>query len=230
MSDPKLEFRRGSAEFKMGIDQLGQLEKWLTEHPQAIGIAFVGRSNVGKSTLINALLGNKTARTSKTPGRTRQVNIFEFKLNGLEEQRENRFYLYDLPGYGHAEVSKEMSKNWNKLLDTFFHLSSKLTLVINIQDARHPHQKVDQDFQEYIDSFTHEVMLVFNKLDKLKTQSDKAKLKNLQPSIFKAYKKVKSIHFVSAEKKDNLKALESNLINYLLQKQDVLMKDDFSLL
>lgn len=230
MANAKLEFRRGSAEFKMGIEKVEQLEKWLTENPQAIGIAFVGRSNVGKSTLINALLGNKTARTSKTPGRTRQVNIFEFKLNGLEEGRENSFFLYDLPGYGHAQVSKEMAKNWNVLLGTFFNLSSALTLMINIQDARHPHQQVDQDFQIFLDSFTHETMLVFNKLDKLKTQSERAKLRNLQPLLFKEYKKMKSIFFVSAEKKDNIEALESALINYLLQKQDVLKQGDFSLL
>lgn len=222
MSNQKLEFRRGSAEFKMGIEKMIQLERWLIENPNAIGIAFVGRSNVGKSTLINSLLGNKTARTSKTPGRTRQVNIFEFKLNGLEEGRENKFFLYDLPGYGHAEVSKEMAKNWTVLLDTFFTYSGNLTLLVNIQDARHPHQQVDQDFQEYIEGFTHETTLVFNKMDKLKTQSERSKLRNLQPQIFKEYKNVKGIHFISAEKKENTDALELSLINFLLQKQDAL--------
>src|SRR5690606_29004414 len=151
-----------------------------------------------------------------------QVNIFEFKLNGLEEGRENKFFLYDLPGYGHAEVSKEMAKNWTVLLDTFFTYSGNLTLLVNIQDARHPHQQVDQDFQEYIEGFTHETTLVFNKMDKLKTQSERSKLRNLQPQIFKEYKNVKGIHFISAEKKENTDALELSLINFLLQKQDAL--------
>jgi len=70
-----------SAQFKMGISNAAQLSEWLTANPEMIGISFVGRSNVGKSSIINSLFGSKTARVSKTPGRTREINIFEFQLS-----------------------------------------------------------------------------------------------------------------------------------------------------
>ena len=73
--------RPQSADFKMGISVVAQFEDWLSKNKEAIGVAFVGRSNVGKSSMINALFGGKTARVSKTPGRTREINIFEFELN-----------------------------------------------------------------------------------------------------------------------------------------------------
>lgn len=105
----------------MGISDIAQFETWLSEHRDIIGVSFVGRSNVGKSSMINALFGSKTARVSKTPGRTREINIFEFELNlNGKKSTLQPFYLIDLPGYGHAEVSKEMSKNWNELMGIFF--------------------------------------------------------------------------------------------------------------
>ena len=88
--------------------------------PDTPEYAFIGRSNVGKSSLINSFFGSKTAKTSKTPGRTRQINVFEISLAGMEEGKPNTFYLFDLPGYGHAAVSKAMSANWEKLMANFF--------------------------------------------------------------------------------------------------------------
>lgn len=223
MSEEKLEFKRGSAKFIMGIDTVAQLEHWLLSNPLAVGFALVGRSNVGKSTLINSLLGNKTARTSKTPGRTRQINIFEFEINGANQEEGSLFYLFDLPGYGHAEISKAMAKNWNELLQCFFEYSSKNTLIVNIQDARHPNQQVDQDFKDFIKNFDHDTMLVFNKLDKLKTQKERASLDKLKPFLIKTYKNVHSIYFVSAEDKKNLPQLEMSLINYLVHKKNLFL-------
>ena len=103
-----------TANFLMGISDPAQFEDWLNKNPNIIGVSFVGRSNVGKSSIINALFGSKTARVSKTPGRTREINIFEFEL-GLDGKKCQlpKFVLINLPGYGHAEVSKEMSKNIN---------------------------------------------------------------------------------------------------------------------
>ena len=125
---------------------------------------MVGRSNVGKSSLINSLFGQKTARTSKTPGRTQAINIFSFSLEGSEKV----YYLFDLPGYGHAQVSKKMGKDWSILMDTFFRVCGQGTLLINLQDCRHPLQKVDAEFGEYIAPMKHSIYLIFNKIDKLK--------------------------------------------------------------
>jgi GTP-binding protein len=216
-----MKIQKGKTEFLMGIDTIEQLQTWLNEHPFINGIAFIGRSNVGKSSLINSLFGKSTARVSKTPGRTRQVNIFSFNVENPETKTVESFYLFDVPGYGHADVSKEMARNWQGLLDTFFQLCSEKILLLNIQDARHPLQESDQVFHEYIKSFSLETYVLFNKIDKLKTQSERSKLKNKMPDIYNKFKWVKQIHFTSAEKGDGLPAVELAIINFVKRNSDM---------
>jgi GTP-binding protein len=215
--------KRGSAFFRYGISNAEQLSSWLQESPEIIGIAVVGRSNVGKSSLINSLFGSKTARTSKTPGRTREINIFTFDLEfeknkeGVQQRVEvPPLFLFDLPGYGHAEVSKEMAKNWEDLMAQFFTHLSRRIIMINIQDARHPNTDVDQEFQNFLKNYEFETKLIFNKIDKLKTQKERAALEKIKPLIYKEYKWVKDIHFVSAENGKGLKSLENSLVDSLL--------------
>lgn len=205
----------------MGIDTIEQLQTWLNEHSFINGIAFIGRSNVGKSSLINSLFGKSTARVSKTPGRTRQVNIFSFNVENRETKTVESFYLFDVPGYGHADVSKEMAKNWQQLLDTFFQLCSEKILLLNIQDARHPLQDSDLVFHDYIKSFNLETYVLFNKVDKLKTQSERSKLRNRMPEIYQKFKWIKQIHFTSAEKGDGLPAVELAIINFVKRNSDM---------
>ncbi len=210
-----MNIQKGNTEFLMGIDTIEQLKTWLNENPFVNGIAFIGRSNVGKSSLINSIFGKSTARVSKTPGRTRQVNIFNFKVEDKETKSVEDYFLFDVPGYGHAEVSKEMARNWQNLLDTFFNLCSEKILLLNIQDARHPLQESDELFHDYIKSFDLETYLLFNKMDKLKTQSERSRLKNLMPDIYKRFKWVKQIHFTSAEKGDGLPAVEQSIVTFV---------------
>ena len=212
-----MQIQKGNTEFLLGIDKIDQLQTWLNENPFANGIAFIGRSNVGKSSLINALYGKSTARVSKTPGRTRQVNIFSFIVYDKENKSEQKFFLFDVPGYGFAEVSKEMAANWQNLLDTFFRMCSEKILLLNIQDSRHPLQEPDTIFHQYIKSFELETYVIFNKIDKLKTQSERSRLKNLMPAIYKEFKWVKQIHFASAEKGDGIPALEMAIINFVMR-------------
>lgn len=209
-----MNIQKGKTEFLLGIDKIEQLTAWLNEHNFISGIAFIGRSNVGKSSLINSLFGKSTARVSKTPGRTRQVNVFRFSIEDPVTKTEESYYLFDVPGYGHADVSKEMALNWQNLLDTFFRLCSEKILLLNIQDARHPLQESDLVFHQYIKSFSLETYLLFNKMDKLKTQSERSKLKNQMPSIYQKFKWVKQIHFTSAEKGDGIDAVEQAIINF----------------
>jgi GTP-binding protein len=215
-----------SASFKMGISSPAQFEEWLTAHPDIIGISMVGRSNVGKSSIINSLFGSKTARVSKTPGRTREINIFEFELslNGKKSELPP-FYLIDLPGYGFAEVSKDMSKNWDELMGAFFaHLSAGM-MLINLQDARHPNQDADKQFHKFLKNFTRNAILVFNKIDKLKTQKERAVLEKLKPSLSKEYKWIRQMYFASAESKKGLIEVEDAIIAHLLEELEIRKTD-----
>ncbi len=206
---------RGQTNFEMAIDSIKQMQGWWEHNQDVIGLAMVGRSNVGKSSLINALFGNKIAKISKTPGRTQKINIFTFELHGSEQ----KYYLFDLPGYGHAEVSKTMKKNWEALMGAFFEGLNRKTLLFNIQDARHPNQTSDQEFYHYVKATEFEIFLVFNKIDKLKKQKERAALNKLKPQIYKEFKFVKQIFFVSAEKKTECHLLEESLKNFILGKE-----------
>jgi GTP-binding protein len=214
------EILRSSTKFQYGMSSPEQLENWLQENPEIFGFSLIGRSNVGKSSTINSLFGNSVARISKTPGRTREINIFTFEISedGKKVEGLPPLYLFDLPGYGYAEVNRQMSRNWEELMGTFFQSISNDVIMLNIQDARHPNQKADLKFQDYLKNFDFETFLIFNKLDKLKTQKDRAKLNNLKPQLFKQFKWVKQIFFISAEKKQGIQPLESSLINTIFQK------------
>ena len=212
-----VEIIRGSANFRFGMSNPEQLQSWLEENQGLTGFGFVGRSNVGKSSLINALYGKKVARTSNTPGRTREINIFEFEIGDGADRVDEKFWLFDLPGYGYAQVNKEMSRKWEVLMGLFFTNLPENVNLINIQDARHPNQKADKEFHQYLKNFDTSTTLVFNKMDKLKKQKDKAALNKLKPQLFKEYKWVKDIHFVSAESGEGLQSLHDSMIAHLLQ-------------
>jgi GTP-binding protein len=214
--------RSQSAEFKMGISQVSQFEQWLSEHRDAIGVSFVGRSNVGKSSMINALFGGKTARVSKTPGRTREINIFEFELNFNGKKTDlQKFFLIDLPGYGFADVSKDMSKNWNELMGAFFAEVSESMLLVNLQDARHPDQDADRQFYDFIKRYTRKTILVFNKIDKLKTQKERNVLEKLKPILSKDYKWIRQMYFASAESKKGVPQVEEAIITHFLEELEM---------
>ena len=101
-----------------------------------IEVAFAGRSNAGKSSALNALTNQKLARTSKTPGRTQLINVFDI--------RENR-RLIDLPGYGFAKVPIEMKKQWQRSLGEYLQERQSLKGLVVLMDIRHPLKDLDQD-------------------------------------------------------------------------------------
>jgi GTP-binding protein len=124
-------------------------------------IAFAGRSNVGKSSLLNALTGRTSlARTSHTPGRTRQLNFFD--LGG-------RAMLVDLPGYGYAEAPKGEIKRWNELIKLYLRGRSSLRRTCLLIDARHGMKEVDRPLMKMLDEAAVSFQVVLTKADKVKT-------------------------------------------------------------
>ena len=122
-------------------------------------IAFAGRSNVGKSSLINALTNRKTlARVSNTPGRTRDINLFELGA---------RLTIADLPGYGFAKVPKQMAFEWRRLIVAYLRGRPQLKRVCLLVDARHRANANDRDMMELLDSAAASFIVVLTKIDKL---------------------------------------------------------------
>ena len=122
-------------------------------------IAIVGKSNVGKSSLINAMTNqNKLARVSRQPGKTRLINFFLIN---------DKFYLVDLPGYGYARVSKAEQESWGSMMDEYFKLASPLKCIILIVDIRHKPTAEDKQMVEWIKYYRIPVLVVASKADKL---------------------------------------------------------------
>lgn len=128
-----------------------------TEKPE---VAFIGRSNVGKSSLINMLLQRKEiARTSKKPGKTQTINLFEI---------DSRWMVADLPGYGYAKVSKAQRRKWEVLIERYLLLRPNLVCTFVLIDIRHPLQQNDLEFINWLGERTVPFVLVYTKADKLK--------------------------------------------------------------
>ncbi|MBE5735005.1 MAG: YihA family ribosome biogenesis GTP-binding protein [Clostridiales bacterium] len=133
-------------------------------------IAFVGRSNVGKSSLLNFLVNNKSmARTSSTPGRTRLINYFQINDN---------MYFVDLPGYGFAKLNRSESAKWDTILGDFLTKSEDLKLVCILVDSRLEASELDKSMMNYLEYFRIPYILIATKCDKMsKAQQNNAKLK-----------------------------------------------------
>jgi len=127
-------------------------------------IAFLGRSNVGKSSVINSLVGDKIARTSSTPGRTRSINFFEIRWPGKPRPE---LIFADLPGYGYAKISREISQEWPKFIEPYLHQRSTLALCVALVDANVPPQHSDRQLLDFLSASGREFLLVATKSDRL---------------------------------------------------------------
>ncbi len=126
--------------------------------PKIPEYAFIGRSNVGKSSLINHITGNKKlAKTSGKPGKTQLINHFLI---------DDQWYLVDLPGYGWAQVSKTAKAKWKKMIDHYLLERKNLALVFLLIDSRHDPQKIDLEFMRWLGENGIPFILVFTKVDK----------------------------------------------------------------
>jgi GTP-binding protein len=135
-------------------------------------IAFLGRSNVGKSSLLNALVGAKAARVSQTPGRTRAINFFLV----TDEGARRRMVYADLPGYGYAKIAKSISAEWPKFIEPYLEKREALRLCVCLVDANVPAQARDAQLLAWLRMQGRAFVVVATKVDRL---SGNARTRNL---------------------------------------------------
>ena len=148
---------------------------WQFPPPTLPEIAFAGRSNVGKSTLINSLLNRKKlVKTSSTPGKTQLINFF--KIN-------DKFHFVDLPGYGFAKVPETVRQQWQRLIEAYLQERESLRNVVLIIDSRHGPTSQDRQLKEWLDYYDRPVLIVASKIDKLKRGQIQTHLKIIRQDL-----------------------------------------------
>jgi GTP-binding protein len=131
--------------------------------PDVPEIAFLGRSNVGKSSLLNALTGDKAARVSQTPGRTRAINFFAL----LDQSQRRQLVFADLPGYGYAKISKSISAGWPEFIEPYLAIRSTLKLCVCLVDSNVPAQESDLQLLDWLKAAGRDFAVVATKIDRL---------------------------------------------------------------
>ncbi|MGB0368958.1 MAG: ribosome biogenesis GTP-binding protein YihA/YsxC [Flavobacteriales bacterium] len=161
--------------------------------------AFIGRSNVGKSSLINMLMNKKgLAKTSSTPGKTQLIN--HFLVN-------ESWYLVDLPGYGYAKVPKAQKVKFERMISDYILLRENLVTVFVLVDMRHSPQQIDLEFMEWLGVSSIPFTIVFTKLDKLKQSEIKPRLKKYREKMLEKWDELPIQVITSAEKKNGRETL-----------------------
>jgi GTP-binding protein len=158
--------------------------------PSLPEIAFLGRSNVGKSSVINTLVGAKIARTSSTPGRTRSINFFEVRWAGKPQPE---LIFADLPGYGYAKLSREISQEWPKFIEPYLHQRSTLALCMALVDINVPPQDSDRQLLDFLNASGRDFLIIATKSDRLSNNQ----LRNALASFTQAYPAAEVIPFSS---------------------------------
>jgi GTP-binding protein len=131
--------------------------------PGAPEVAFLGRSNVGKSSLLNALVGAAAAKVSSTPGRTRAINFFQV----ADQRAVKRMIFADLPGYGYAKISKSIAATWPGFIEPYLTDRATLRLAICLVDANVPPQASDGQLLDWLRARQRDYVVVATKVDRL---------------------------------------------------------------
>lgn len=178
-----------------------------TEYPE---VAFAGKSNVGKSSLINALMNRKSyARTSAQPGKTQTINFYNIN---------DCMYLVDLPGYGYANVSTAVKAKWGKMIENYLKKSNQLKQVFLLIDIRHNPSENDRMMYEWIVSNGYRPVIVATKLDKIKRSQVGKQVKAVRTGL--GLKEDDILIPFSAQTKQGLRELWELIDSYVLQSED----------
>ncbi|RLA75824.1 MAG: YihA family ribosome biogenesis GTP-binding protein [Epsilonproteobacteria bacterium] len=165
-------------------------------------VVFMARSNVGKSSLLNALTNHKgLAKVSSTPGKTRLINYFDVTFMNRDDNSKSLVKFVDLPGFGYAKVSKSMKYDWEKNLTDYISQREQIKLFIHLIDCRHPHLDIDTDVSEFLFDTVREnqyILQIFTKIDKL-NQKEQSALRKQFPN---------AMMVSSSKKRGTLKAIK----------------------
>ncbi|MEO7297860.1 MAG: ribosome biogenesis GTP-binding protein YihA/YsxC [Verrucomicrobiota bacterium] len=180
--------------------------------------AFIGRSNVGKSSLLNALTGRKDlAKVSKTPGHTKMINFFTIN---------NRWRLVDLPGYGFAQVARENKEKFNHAVNNYLINRENLFGVFVLIDSRHEPQKIDLEFVRFLGSKAVSIVLVFTKIDKSSPGKVQKNIDLFKESILESFEELPEIFTCSSVTKTGLTELLGVIDEALAGKPEVELESD----
>ena len=189
------------ARFRLGVQKLAQLPP-----DRGAEVAFAGRSNAGKSSALNALTGRRgLARTSKTPGRTQQINFFDL-------DPEHR--LVDLPGYGYARVSRALQARWQALMAAYLEQRRSLKGLVLLTDVRHPLTEGDRQLLEWCRQARLPVHVLLTKADKLSRGRALAVLEQLKARLAEPYPEL-SMQLFSAQKKTGVDQARARVVHWL---------------
>lgn len=150
-------------------------------------VVFMARSNVGKSSLLNALSNHKgLAKVSSTPGKTRLINYFDITFMNRENSSKTLAKFVDLPGFGYAKVSKSIKHDWEKNLTDYISQRKQIKLFIHLIDCRHPHLEIDKSVSDFLFEHadeTQQIMQIFTKIDKLNQKEQNALKKEFPQAL-----------------------------------------------
>jgi GTP-binding protein len=197
----------GAADFIWAADKIDGLPP--VTRPE---IAFAGRSNVGKSSLINGLTGRNTlARTSHTPGRTQQLNFFDI---------QDRLNLVDMPGYGYAKVSKEKVANWTKLIVDYLKGRASLARVYVLIDSRHGLKDLDRDILDLMDKAAVSYQIVLTKADAIKPGEQAARVAETTEAISRRVGAFPEVLMTSGKTGQGVPELRAAVLTLLRERGD----------
>lgn len=177
--------------------------------------AFIGRSNVGKSSLINMLTGRKSlAKTSAKPGKTQLIN--HFLIN-------NNWHLVDLPGYGYAQVSKSTKRVFQKFITAYFEKREQMICAFVLIDSRHKPQPIDMEFMKWMGEHNIPFCIIFTKGDKLKEKDLAKNIENYEAEMLETWEQMPQYFITSA----TTKLGQEEVLNYIEKINEELGKDGF---